>query len=231
MSNKSKKANERRGGILGWLSWAIVGLFTLLSLRQLLSDGRSKLDTPRTRQAPPEPAEYEEDVVGRPVQLPDPEDIAAGIELEDANLGGIVRAGVWMLVLGVVVLVIATGLQWALTGQLDDLSPPEGAVADPPSSEVPYLIETRALTGVEYEAYREEEDAQLSGYGWVDEGASTVHIPIDRAMELLLEEGFPARAESDMDMLGETGLEQPSDSSSGRMMERTREWLNAESPK
>lgn len=35
------------------------------------------------------------------------------------------------------------------------------------------------------------EKARLSGYGWVDRNAGTVHIPIDRAMDLIVERGLP----------------------------------------
>src|ERR1700691_5625071 len=37
------------------------------------------------------------------------------------------------------------------------------------------------------------EENELYSYGWVDEKAGTVHIPIDRAMELLVERGLPVR--------------------------------------
>jgi hypothetical protein len=39
--------------------------------------------------------------------------------------------------------------------------------------------------------YKEESMAHLNGYGWVDEENGLVHIPIDDAMELALEQGFP----------------------------------------
>ncbi|HEX6824280.1 MAG TPA: hypothetical protein VF123_19630 [Candidatus Sulfotelmatobacter sp.] len=39
---------------------------------------------------------------------------------------------------------------------------------------------------------RREEDT-LSTYGWVDQNAGTVHIPIDRAMDLLAQQGLPVR--------------------------------------
>ena len=38
---------------------------------------------------------------------------------------------------------------------------------------------------------RAEEDALLKSYGWVDRTAGSVHIPIDRAMEIVLERGVP----------------------------------------
>ncbi len=43
---------------------------------------------------------------------------------------------------------------------------------------------------------RTNEDRTLYSYGWVDEQAGTVHIPIERAMDLLVERGLPVRATS-----------------------------------
>jgi hypothetical protein len=42
-------------------------------------------------------------------------------------------------------------------------------------------------------AYRAEEDAILDSYGWTDKSAGVVRIPIERAMELSLQRGFPVR--------------------------------------
>ena len=38
---------------------------------------------------------------------------------------------------------------------------------------------------------RAAEQADLDSYGWVDRNSGTVRIPIDRAMQLLLERGLP----------------------------------------
>src|ERR1700686_839354 len=35
------------------------------------------------------------------------------------------------------------------------------------------------------------EEDQLNSYGWVDENAGVAHIPIDRAMDLLVQRGLP----------------------------------------
>jgi len=40
---------------------------------------------------------------------------------------------------------------------------------------------------------RMEEEKTLYSYGWVDEKAGTVRIPIERAMDLLLQRGLPVR--------------------------------------
>ena len=43
------------------------------------------------------------------------------------------------------------------------------------------------------EQLREREEALLTTYGWTDRPEGRIRIPIRRAMDLLLERGFPAR--------------------------------------
>jgi hypothetical protein len=43
---------------------------------------------------------------------------------------------------------------------------------------------------------RVADEATLSTYGWVDKEAGRVRIPIDRAMELILERGLPVREDA-----------------------------------
>ncbi len=40
---------------------------------------------------------------------------------------------------------------------------------------------------------RAAEDAILNTYGWVDQSAGIVHIPIDQAIDLVAEQGLPVR--------------------------------------
>jgi hypothetical protein len=42
---------------------------------------------------------------------------------------------------------------------------------------------------------RQGETEKLTSYGWVDKDGGVTRIPIDHAMELMLQRGFPARAE------------------------------------
>lgn len=41
---------------------------------------------------------------------------------------------------------------------------------------------------------KNEQRGALTSYGWVDKATGVVHIPIDRAMQLTIERGLPARA-------------------------------------
>jgi hypothetical protein len=61
---------------------------------------------------------------------------------------------------------------------------------------------------VEIDAFRLQEAQTLHSYGWVDEQAGVVRIPIDRAMELLAQRGLPTRPQA--------GVAPPSDVNMGK---------------
>lgn len=42
---------------------------------------------------------------------------------------------------------------------------------------------------------RQSEAEKLTTYGWIDKDGGIVRLPIDRAMDVMLEKGFPARAD------------------------------------
>jgi len=48
---------------------------------------------------------------------------------------------------------------------------------------------------VDLAALRSREEAELNGYGWVDRKAGAVRIPIDRAMDLIVQRGLPVRGQ------------------------------------
>jgi hypothetical protein len=56
-----------------------------------------------------------------------------------------------------------------------------------------------------------EQDRQLHSYGWVDKDGGVARIPIERAMEVLLQRGLPVRADG-----ADPGTAVTQDSSSGR---------------
>ena len=60
---------------------------------------------------------------------------------------------------------------------------------------------------------RLSENEKLAAYGWVDKEGGVTRIPIDRAMEVMLQRGFPARSEG-----GNALNVVTQDSSSGRTM-------------
>lgn len=84
-----------------------------------------------------------------------------------------------VLVFAAALLVTAVTLHFALWGLLSAL----GAGRPVPPAEPAPLPEP--LWKI-----RSDEDAWLSTYGWVDRNAGIVRIPIDRAIEILLQRGL-----------------------------------------
>jgi hypothetical protein len=52
-------------------------------------------------------------------------------------------------------------------------------------------------TGDDLARARAAEAEHLSSYGWIDRPTGVVHVPIERAMELLLERGLSVRSAED----------------------------------
>lgn len=48
-----------------------------------------------------------------------------------------------------------------------------------------------AQPALDLQKLRAAEDVHLNSYGWIDRTAGVTHIPIDRAMQLILERGLP----------------------------------------
>lgn len=51
--------------------------------------------------------------------------------------------------------------------------------------------------GLDLETLRRREERELGTSGWVERSRGTVRIPVERAMELLLRRGLPAREASE----------------------------------
>lgn len=119
---------------------------------------------------------------------PDPQSLAVGHELRDTNVKPLVIAVLGLLVFLVLALgFIALGMNLiglgvAQTGNtLSNDTLTQLQMPPAPRLEQNPLVDSARLVA--------EDRAQLHGYGWVDETAGSVHIPIERAMELLLVEG------------------------------------------
>ena len=112
-------------------------------------------------------------------------------EISDAHFRHIMWGGIGLAG----IMIIAFVLMYALLGHFESR---EQATATPPSPLAegrPLPPEPRLQVTPEFDlkTYRASEDALVNNYGWVSKEAGVVRIPVDRAMELMLERGFPAR--------------------------------------
>ena len=111
-------------------------------------------------------------------------------ETRDANPRSLLTFGGVM----VVTLVVAWGvslLVYSYFGRKDDLGPRPTPFEQ--TRAVPPLPQLQVQPVDDLVEFRGAQEKELDSYGWVDRGRGTVHIPIERAMELLLQRGLPAR--------------------------------------
>ena len=64
--------------------------------------------------------------------------------------------------------------------------------------------------------YLQQQQQTLDSYGWVDQGAGVVRIPIDHAMDLVLQRGLPARGAAEGPGAGEGAAKKASPTTAGR---------------
>jgi hypothetical protein len=62
---------------------------------------------------------------------------------------------------------------------------------------------------LEINDFRLQEEHKLNSYGWVDQPAGVVHIPIDRAMQLMAQRGLPTRPQAGAATDGAKSKESP----------------------
>lgn len=116
---------------------------------------------------------------------------AAGHELSDLSARNIALFGAGLAVLIIVVLLASYALMvWLRDGAARRAEPPSPFVVVPEPTPGPQL---EIRPGRALKALREQEDAHLKGYGWIDQEKGVVHIPIERAIEMLVKKGLPAR--------------------------------------
>jgi hypothetical protein len=145
----------------------------------------------------------------------------ASYEHTDASVGVLVKFAFWLIISAIIVHV-GLGAMYALMIR-QAAEPVETkqyplAVGPPRLPAPPRLQQLSESGATELYDFRTKEEAELHSYGWVDQGAGTVHIPIEDAMRLTLERGLPSR-EVDASKAAEVAGMRPSDSSSGRVLE------------
>ena len=119
----------------------------------------------------------------------------AGYEVEDASPREIVLSAIGLAVGTIIICFAVLGLFRVLRSaeandrpqQVTEVAAPQSYPPGPKLQDKPWE---------ELMALRQKEDQTLTTYGWVNKGAGTVRIPIDRAMDIVAQRGFAVRAGS-----------------------------------
>jgi hypothetical protein len=132
-----------------------------------------------------------------------------------------IKFGLWLLISAVIVHVGLAAMYWLLvresTERVDTQRYPLAV-----NGRLPAEPRLQQFPRNELYEFRMKEEAELHTYGWVDKNAGTVHIPIEDAMRLMLQRGVFTSRLQDASASAQADLF-PSDSSSGRTLEKRRE--------
>lgn len=110
-------------------------------------------------------------------------------EASDVHLQLILLCGMALIVLTTVALLVAYGLFNDFAARRAQVQVPPSPLAETrPRSPEPRL---QVAPAQDLQQMRAAEEAVLSSYGWGDQAAGVVRMPIDRALELVLERGLP----------------------------------------
>jgi hypothetical protein len=113
-------------------------------------------------------------------------------EGSDANPGGIVRIGLIVTAVVLATVFVLGPLMSLLGAREAGLDPPAPPMAAEENRRAPEpRLQERPFEDVA--KLRAADRPFLEEYGWVDEKAGTVHIPIDEAMKIVARRGLPAR--------------------------------------
>ncbi len=116
-----------------------------------------------------------------------------GHEETDASIGPIVWTGAGLALTLVIVGLIVYGIYWYLA-EHPLSSPRPNPMAETNQQQFPPAPRLEEHPAIEVHELRTQENVMLSTYGWTDKGKGIVRIPIDRAMELQLQQGFPTKS-------------------------------------
>ena len=116
----------------------------------------------------------------------------AGYERSDAHAGGSYRAGAAILAAMVLTALALVPLYRLLVRQESNAQPPPAGVVktemSEPAQSFPRLVTSEPTT---LAAFRDQEDALLTSYGWVEKDKGLARIPVEEAMRIVAEHGLP----------------------------------------
>jgi hypothetical protein len=131
----------------------------------------------------------------------------SGYERQDLQVSGILYFLLAIVVGAAIALVGLRGLFSHLDHREKTLQPPVNPLATNVPTDTRHIAPGYPQSAFPSPKLEEDERGQMNGirtneeevlysYGWVDERAGTVRIPIERAMELIVQRGLPVRPQA-----------------------------------
>ena len=123
------------------------------------------------------------------------DDHTTGYEPFEQRIGPVVRFTIALVAGTVLVLLLMRFAAQRFPAGAHDGSRPIHPLAASGDRELPPEPRLQEAPALDLARFRAREEERLSTYGWIDRPNGVVHIPIDRAMEIVARDGLPAREE------------------------------------
>lgn len=124
-----------------------------------------------------------------------PESIRAGHELTDVKIAPLLQFGVMLAIVAALTMWGMFKMYDAMEAYFAARAPTAHPMASSGGAPTGPLLQANEIT--DYRAYAASQASQVSGdsaYSWIDQPAGIVRVPLERARELVLQQGLPHRA-------------------------------------
>lgn len=120
----------------------------------------------------------------------EPVDASAGYEKRDVNVRVLLQFGFWM---AVVLVITFLGMRWLFGyfSSTQTLGPP-ASIFSQNERQLPPSPRLQVTPHLDLETYCRGQQEKVETYAWVDRNARVVRIPVDRAVDLVLQRGMLA---------------------------------------
>lgn len=117
----------------------------------------------------------------------------AGYEVEDASVREVIFTAVGLAVGTIIISLAVLGLFKVLRSADEQASTTQPRVEMPVQSPFPPGPRLQEHPARDMEALSHQENQALTTYGWTDKASGKVRIPVDRAMDIVVQRGLPTR--------------------------------------
>ncbi len=137
--------------------------------------------------------------------MAEPIQSAPGHETRDISVRVVTWFAIGLVLSALVIFPVVVGLYRLFERQHPSPDSPSRIAFHPHMIAPPPRLQTNPT--IDLAQYEAAQEAKLKSYGWVDKSAGIIHIPIERAMELIAQRGLPTRGPGTQNASGITSVQ------------------------
>jgi hypothetical protein len=145
--------------------------------------------------------------------MAEPTRTGPGHETRDVSVRVVTWFAVGLIASALVIHLVTAGLYQFFKSVHPSAQSPSRIALEPHMIAPPPRLQTNAT--MDLARYEATEKAKLNSYGWIDKQAGIIHIPIERAMDLIAQRGLPTRGPGTQDASGVTPVQMQAQKAAG----------------